>query len=113
MWAMNWLVTPSGKSFSPPIKALSLTFAYIYLYLKKKNQLMPCPIAIFYEMNTIISFKTYGVYILKIYIYIYIGTVRTVIWTSAHQEHWMIAQQDQNNVFVWEWVLQENFLCRP
>ena len=41
---------------------------------------MPCPIAIFYEMNTIISFKTYGVYILKkIYIYIYIGTVRTVI----------------------------------
>ena len=77
MWAMNWLVTPSGKSFSPPIKALSLTFAYIYLYLKKKkktNQLMPCPIAIFYEMNTIISFKTYGVYILKKkkYIYIYI-----------------------------------------
>ena len=36
---------------------------------------MPCPIAIFYEMNTIISFKTYGLYILKkkkyIYIYIY------------------------------------------
>ena len=40
-----------------------------------------------------------------------ITCVRTGVWTSAHQEQWMITQQAQNNMFVREWVFQENNLA--
>ena len=35
---------------------------------------------------------------------------KDLIWTLAHQDQWKTTQQAQNNIFVKEWVLQENFL---